>query len=59
MLVDENDYLSILAGLGHECLGTVRIVAKNSPYLHYDEKNNQWYLPVGDAPMKQKQNISD
>ena len=93
MHVDENDYLSILAGLGHECLGAVRIVAQNSPHLppeyrrltdaeaknlaregatesaqlitkshlsltgasgkvglYYDEKNNQWYLPVGDAP---------
>lgn len=93
MHVDENDYLSILAGLGHECLGAVRIVAQNSPLLppeyrrltdaeaknlaregaaesaqlitkshlsltgasgkvglYYDEKNNQWYLPVGDAP---------
>ena len=93
MHVDENDYLSILAGLGHECLGAIRIVAQNSPYLppeyrrltdaevknlaregatesaqlitkshlsltgasgkvglYYDEKSNQWYLPVGDAP---------
>lgn len=93
MHVDENDYLSILAGLGHECLGAVRIVAQNSPYLppeyrrltdteaknlaregatesaqlitkshlsltgasgkvglYYDERHNQWYLPVGDAP---------
>ena len=33
MHMDENDYLSILAGLGHECLGAVRIVAQNSPYL--------------------------
>lgn len=37
MHVDENDYLSILAGLGHECFGAVRIVAQNSPYLPPDK----------------------
>lgn len=91
--VDEHDYLSILAGLGHECLGAVKILDENahkvpSEYrkltqeevknlaregatesaqlvtkahlsltgasgkvgLYYNEKEEQWYLPVGNMP---------
>lgn len=90
---DENDYVSILAGLGKECLGALKIVdesddALTSEYrvlsgrevyelasegatesaelvtkshlsltgasgkvgLYYDTKENNWYLPVGEAP---------
>lgn len=93
MHVDERDYLSILAGLGSECLGAIKIVesdaeeippvyqnlsieevknlaregavesaqlvtkahlsltgASGKAGLYYDEKNDQWYLPIGDAP---------
>ena len=93
MHTDENDYLSILSGLGRECLGAVKIVDEtentvNSDYLrladidvkklaqegatesaelvtkahlsltgasgkvglYYDEEDEKWYLPVGDAP---------
>ncbi|MBR5973977.1 MAG: type II toxin-antitoxin system HipA family toxin [Clostridiales bacterium] len=39
MHVDENDYLSILHGLGRECLGAVQIIAE-------DEKLNESYEPV-------------
>lgn len=31
MHVDENDYLSILAGLGKECLGAIKIVSDTEP----------------------------
>ena len=93
MHVNEDDYLSILAGLGCECLGAVKIIEGENPPilpdyrkltsedvrnlakegatesaqlvmkshlsltgasgkagLYYDEKENQWYLPIGDAP---------
>lgn len=93
MHVNEDDYLSILAGLGCECLGVVKIIEGENPpilpdyrkltseevrnlakkgvteaaqlvtksYLsltgvsgkagfYYDEKENPWYLPIGDAP---------
>lgn len=93
MHADEMDYLSILAGLGNECLGAVRISDVNagvitSEYrklsdaevrklaregavefaelvtkshlsltgasgkvgLYYDAAENQWYLPMGEAP---------
>ena len=93
MHVEENDYLSILAGLGHECLGAIKILeegkeaispaykqlsfddvrnlakegatesaqmvtkahlsltgASGKAGLYYDERNSQWYLPIGDAP---------
>lgn len=93
MHADENDYLSILAGLGSECLGAIRILNENDSEiipeyrklsdvevknlaregatesaqlvtkshlsltgasgkvgLYYDEKEHQWYLPVGAAP---------
>ena len=33
MRVDENDYLSILAGLGKECLGAIRITAVGMPEI--------------------------
>lgn len=89
----EDDYLSLLAGLGSECLGAVRITegdaepvkaayrkiglprirelaaegavkssqmvveshlsltgASGKVGLYYDEKNDDWYMPVGDAP---------
>jgi serine/threonine-protein kinase HipA len=93
MKADEQDYLSILSGLGNECLGAIKIIEENakemsSEYrllseqdvknlakegasesaqlvtkahlsltgasgkvgLYYDEKEKQWYLPVGEAP---------
>lgn len=93
MHVDEGDYLSILAGLGSECLGAIKIIesdkeeiqpvyqklsiekvrelaregaiesaqlvtkahlsltgASGKVGLYYDEENDQWYLPIGDAP---------
>ncbi|MDD3403476.1 MAG: HipA domain-containing protein [Hespellia sp.] len=93
MHVDETDYLSILAGLGNECLGAIRIVSENEslqkPFyekltseqvaklakegatrstqlvtkahlsltgasgkvgLYYDEQNDTWFLPKGEAP---------
>ena len=89
----EDDYLTILAGLGNECLGAVRIAegdaeplvaayrkidpsgikelaaegavessqmvveshlsltgASGKVGLYYDEHNDDWYMPVGDAP---------
>ncbi|MBR2707518.1 MAG: type II toxin-antitoxin system HipA family toxin [Mogibacterium sp.] len=88
-----DDYLSLLAGLGSECLGAVRITegadepaeaayrkiepcrikelaaegavessqmvveshlsltgASGKVGLYYDGQNDEWYLPVGDAP---------
>lgn len=91
--IDEGDYLSILAGLGRECLGAIKIVdetenmiaptyrelsaeevyalasegatesaelvtkshlsltgASGKVGLYYDEKNEKWYLPIGEAP---------
>lgn len=89
---DERDYLTILAGLGCECIGAIKVVendeveagsyeklttnrvkelaaegatrstqilmethlslagASGKVGLFYDEKNNKWYLPKGDAP---------
>lgn len=32
MQKDENDYLSILAGLGKECLGAIQIITEEEPY---------------------------
>ena len=92
MRIDETDYISILAGLGRECLGAIRILDESgetlsSEYkklsakevynlasegatesaelvakshlsltgasgkvgLYYNEKDKQWYLPVGNA----------
>ena len=93
MRTDENDYLSILAGLGSECLGAIKITddsmnpqkpcyvklsdeevkslakegasesvqlvtkahlsltgASGKVGLYYDEANDDWYLPIGEAP---------
>ena len=94
MRADESDYLSILSGLGSECLGAIKIVEKDTMLatvpnyikltddevkslaregatesvqlvtkahlsltgasgkvgLYYDEPNNEWYLPMGEAP---------
>lgn len=93
MHADTNDYIPILAGLGNECLGAIKILDENaaeldSEYrrltssevqnlakegatesaqlvtkahlsltgasgkvgLYYDAMNQQWYLPIGDAP---------
>lgn len=91
--MDENDYLSILAGLGRECLGAIKVVeesdnmitpeyrelsaeevyalasegatestemvmkshlsltgASGKVGLYYNEMEEKWYLPVGEAP---------
>lgn len=93
MHMDENDYMSILAGLGRECLGAIKILdvidekivpeyrklsaeevynlaiegatesaelvtkshlsltgASGKVGLYYNEKEEQWYLPIGEAP---------
>jgi len=93
MRTDENDYLSILAGLGSECLGAIKVIDSEAPKLmpryiklskeevrslaregatesvqlvtkahlsltgasgkvglYYDQENDYWYLPVGEAP---------
>ncbi len=93
MHIDENDYLSILAKLGKECLGAIKIVdeaeermkpeyrelsaeevyalasegatesaelvtkshlsltgASGKVGLYFDEKEEKWYLPIGEAP---------
>lgn len=93
MRTDENDYLSILAGLGSECLGAIKVIdcevpklmpryiklskeevrslaregatesvqlvtkahlsltgASGKVGLYYDQENDDWYLPVGEAP---------
>ncbi len=93
MRTDENDYLSILAGLGSECLGAIKVIDSEAPKLmpryiklskeevrslaregatesvqlvtkahlsltgasgkvglYYDQENDDWYLPVGEAP---------
>ncbi|MCM1039907.1 MAG: HipA N-terminal domain-containing protein [Ruminococcus sp.] len=65
MHVDEKDYLSILAGLGIECIGAVKIIDQNAKEvepvyqnlsieevqaLAKDGAAGQWYLPIGDAP---------
>lgn len=92
MHVDETDYISLLYGLGQECLGAIQVtddfVSSDSSYeklqmeqvrelanegatksaqlvtkshlsltgasgkvgLYYDADNDQWYLPVGNAP---------
>ena len=93
MRTDENDYLSILAGLGSECLGAIKVIDSEAPTLmpryiklskeevrslaregatesvqlvtkahlsltgasgkvglYYDQENDDWYLPVGEAP---------
>lgn len=90
---DEADYLSILSGLGRECLGAISVVEENNAAdtfsykkmtkeevqklaqegatesaelvtrahlsltgasgkvgLYYDEIDNTWYLPLGNAP---------
>ena len=41
MHVAEEDYLSVLAGLGNECLGAVRICEPGA---------GGWYMPFGTAP---------
>lgn len=91
--IDEHDYVSILAGLGKECLGALKIIdesekvnileyrelserevyalasegatesaelvtkshlsltgASGKVGLYYNEKENKWYLPIGEAP---------
>lgn len=93
MHIDESDYLSILTGLGRECLGAIKIVdesddeikpeyrkltaeevyalasegatesaelvtkshlsltgASGKVGLYYDENNEKWFLPIGEAP---------
>ena len=93
MHMDENDYVSILAGLGRECLGAIKIVdesdevmkpeyreltaeevyalasegatesaelvtkshlsltgASGKVGLYFDDKEEKWYLPIGEAP---------
>lgn len=93
MHMDENDYVSILAGLGRECLGALKIMdesedtiipkyrelssgevyalasegttesaelvtkahlsltgASGKAGLYYNEKEDKWYLPIGEAP---------
>ncbi len=45
MRVDERDYLSILYGLGRECLGAVRIAPEN-------EKEEAWYERVSPDQMR-------
>lgn len=93
MHVSEEDYLSILAGLGNECLGAIRVMEEmkrpiSSGYekleqnqvielakegtiksaemvtkahlsltgasgkvgLYYDDRANEWFLPIGEAP---------
>jgi len=93
MHMDENDYLSILAGLGRECLGAIKIIDENDRMimpeyrelseqevvalasegatesaelitkshlsltgasgkvgLYYNESEEKWYLPIGEAP---------
>lgn len=90
---EENDYVSILAGLGKECLGALKIIdesddvleaeyrmlsgrevyelasegatesaelvtkshlsltgASGKVGLYYNTENNEWYLPIGEAP---------
>ena len=90
---DENDYITILAGLGNECLGAIKINDDRMPKveqsyikltdeevknlaregatesvqlvtkahlsltgasgkvgLYYDGLNDEWYLPMGEAP---------
>ena len=34
MHMDENDYVSILAGLGRECLGAIKIVEESDEAIH-------------------------
>lgn len=36
MHMDENDYLSILAGLGRECLGAIKVIVKVNQVIHPD-----------------------
>ncbi|MDO5573710.1 MAG: HipA domain-containing protein [bacterium] len=91
--IDQDDYLSILAGLGSECLGAVKVIDEEATHteahyekletwqvadlakegaaksvqlvtkshlsltgasakvgLYFDAKNQQWYLPIGEAP---------
>ena len=36
MHMDENDYLSILAGLGRECLGAIKVIEKVNQVIHPD-----------------------
>ena len=44
--VDENDYLSILAKLGNECLGAIKIIAEGSSEITPD------YLSLSDQEVK-------
>jgi len=93
MHIDENDYISILAGLGRECLGALKILdisdgivesqyrkltekevydlacegatesaelvtkshlsltgASGKVGLYFCDEDQQWYLPIGEAP---------
>lgn len=93
MHADANDYLSLLAGLGNECLGAIKIIenlgnkitpkyqllsqsevrelaregaaesaqlvtkahlsltgASGKVGLYFDDKEQKWYLPLGEAP---------
>ena len=93
MHADANDYLSLLAGLGNECLGAIKIIenlenritpkyqllsqsevrelaregatesaqlvtkahlsltgASGKVGLYFEEKEQKWYLPLGEAP---------
>lgn len=34
MHVDESDYLSILSGLGSECLGAIKIIESDAEEIH-------------------------
>ena len=45
---DANNYLSLLAGLGNECLGAIKITDENNEVVN--ENNKDWYLPKGAAP---------
>ena len=93
MHADANDYLSLIAGLGNECLGAIKIIenlgnkitpkyqllsqsevrelaregaaesaqlvtkahlsltgASGKVGLYFDDKEQKWYLPLGEAP---------
>ena len=59
MHVDDGDYLSILHGLGRECLGALCITeegedpqtgASGKVGLYFDAPTGGWYLPRGTAP---------
>ncbi len=42
MHADENDYLSILSGLGNECLGAIRIMEEGSPKVLPEYRKLSW-----------------